>query len=228
MNRRGGTKIAASRKPIVVLAGEDRSDRASIRVLLEDLCPDTRGRIVEIGDSVRLRDAGSENLKARVTTLRQKVKARAARESADIACVFVHEDFDQPHGDTYETVRTRVEGALLGVFSSAHYVLAVAEMEAWLLLFPDAVAAHKVSWSVPAKYRNRDTGMIADPKRVLMRECTPERLKYRETDAPDVFARAAQMGRLERPVGRNDSWSRFRREADECCRSHIPRPRTGQ
>lgn len=55
--RRGGTGTRAAKKPIIVLAGEDRNDCKSLRILLEAFCPDMRGRIVEIKDSVRLRQA---------------------------------------------------------------------------------------------------------------------------------------------------------------------------
>ncbi|WP_433362936.1 hypothetical protein [Streptosporangium sp. CA-115845] len=50
MSRRGGTRIRPTRKPIVVVAGEDRNDRLSLRILLEEFCPEMRGRIAEIGD----------------------------------------------------------------------------------------------------------------------------------------------------------------------------------
>ncbi|MGH3624244.1 MAG: hypothetical protein ACRDQ5_21065, partial [Sciscionella sp.] len=66
----------------MVLAGEDSTDRKCLRVLLETFCPDMRGRIVEINDSVRLRQASGENLSGRVSTLAGKVHARAKREAA--------------------------------------------------------------------------------------------------------------------------------------------------
>lgn len=221
MSRRGGTGVRAVRKPLVVLAGEDRNDRASLRVVLEELCPQMYGRIVEISDSVRLRDATGANLKSRVQTLARKVKARAAREEAAVACVFVHEDLDGPDGDAYGETHVRVQRALLEVFGSAHYVLSVWEIEAWLLLFPDALTSLVPSWSVPAKYRNRDTGSLSDPKRILMRDCTSARRPYRESDAPSVLSEAVRLQVLDNPRGTNRSWTQLRSDAVECCRLHV-------
>jgi hypothetical protein len=46
VSRRGGTRVRPTKKPIVVVAGEDRNDRLALRVLLEEFCPEMRGRIV--------------------------------------------------------------------------------------------------------------------------------------------------------------------------------------
>lgn len=114
-----------------------------------------RGRLVEINDAVRLRDAGPKNLTDRVTTLGKRARARAAREKAELACVFVHEDFDQTDGDAAVSVHNRVEAALAAEFGSAHYVLSVWEMEAWLFLFPDALTGVASSWKLPAQLKSR-------------------------------------------------------------------------
>lgn len=223
MRTRGGTGIRAERHPVVVLAGEDRNDRRSLRILLEDFCPGMRGRIVEISDSVRLRSATGDNLNSRVTTLANKVRARAWREGAGVSCVFVHEDLDAVDGHEYDETHARVHKALLGRFPAAHYVLSVWEIEAWVLLFPDAVRGLVRSWSVPSRYRGRDTGGLADPKRILKQECGQRNRQYRESDAPEIFAKAVELRCLENPAGGNRSWTRLRADADECCRSHLPR-----
>lgn len=221
MSRRGGTRLRAEKKPVVVLAGEDRNDRKCLRLLLEASCPDMNGRIVEIADPVRLRQASGTNLTDRVAKLARHVRARAKRENADLACVFVHEDLDAVDGDDYLRKRTRVQKALEAELGNAHYVLAVWELEAWLLLFPDALAGFVSTWRVPAKYLNRDTGKLADPKRIMMREVGKAPRRYRESDAPDVFAKVIELGGHAGPVGTNRSWTRFRADIDECCRDHV-------
>lgn len=225
MTRRGGTRHRATRKPVVVLAGEDSNDRKSLCALLEEICPQMRGRLVEIRDSVRLQNAGQKALAERVDTLARKVRARAARERAEVACVFVHEDRDAPDGDGCDEARERVQRALTAAFGNAHYVLSVWEMEAWLLLFPEALTKVVSTWSVPGRYRNCDTGRLTDPKRIVMGECTSSRTRYSESHAPAVFAAAAELGLLDRPAGSNRSWSWFRDGASECCQRHIPRQR---
>ncbi|MEU6729040.1 hypothetical protein ABZ917_35495 [Nonomuraea wenchangensis] len=205
----------------MVLAGEDRNDRLCLRVLLEDLCPEMRGRLVEIGDSVRLHQATDVNLQARAETLARKVRARAARESADVACVFVHEDLDRVDDDDVPAVRERVQKALGSALGNAHYALAVSEVEAWLLLFPEALTALVSAWSLPSRFRGRDTGRFPDPKRILTEEVSGTGRRYRESDAPVVLEHAARLGLLPGPVGRNRSYDRLRADAAECCAHHL-------
>jgi hypothetical protein len=92
VSRRIGTAGGATRRPVVVIAGEDGNDRRALRVLLEGICPDMAGRLVEIRDSVRLRYADDTALRQRVSVLYRKALARAERERAELACLFVHED----------------------------------------------------------------------------------------------------------------------------------------
>lgn len=98
-----------------------------------------RGRIVFLNDKVPLRDASDANLKDRVRHFALLVRAKAAREQAAVAAVFLHEDLDAVDSGRYETVRDRVQRALARELENAHYVLAVWEIEAWLLLFPEEV-----------------------------------------------------------------------------------------
>lgn len=221
MSRRGGTRVRPTRKPIVVVAGEDRNDRLSLRILLEEFCPEMRGRIVEIGDPVRLHQATGANLAARAETLARKIRARAVRDDTTVACVFVHEDLDAVDDDQYPITRLRVEKALEAALGTAHYALAVAEIESWLLLFPDALTGVSGSWSVPARHRGRDTGRLTDPKQVLMREVSGSGRRYREADAPEVLGQVVTMGLATSPVGRNRSYEQLREDAARCCVEHI-------
>ncbi|WP_220090213.1 hypothetical protein [Micromonospora saelicesensis] len=197
-------------------------------MLLEKLCPQMRGRLVEISDKVRLRDASEGNLAQRANTLARKARAKAALQNADLACVFVHEDLDGADGETYPGIRERVQAALAKELGSAHYVLSVAEVEAWLLLFPDALTKTVTTWKVPQQYRNRDTGTFGDPKEILKRNVSGSARRYVESDAPDVLANAVAMNRLDEPSGSNRSWYQLRTDATECCQQHIPKMRRPQ
>ncbi|SDM44932.1 hypothetical protein SAMN05421869_14424 [Nonomuraea jiangxiensis] len=192
-----------------------------MRVLLEQWCPDMRGRIVEINDKPTLHAASSGTLAARAETLASKIRARAVLEEAEVACVFVHEDLDGVDSDRHPVIQERVEKALAAAMrtGTAHYVLAVAEIEAWLLLFPEALSAFAASWSVPAKFRGKDTGRVVDPKKVLKTEVSAGR--YRESDAPLILEKAADLGLVVRPVGHNRSYALFRSGAVECCANHL-------
>ena len=139
----------------MVVAGESANDREVLRCFLEEFCPEMRGRIVFLNDKVPLRDAGEETLKKRVAHFAAKVRAKAARENASIAAVFVHEDLDEVDSKRYELIHGRVQRALAYELGDAHYVLAVWEIEAWLLLFPEEVTAFATKWQVPASRRGR-------------------------------------------------------------------------
>lgn len=224
---RGGTRVRATKKPVIVIAGENSNDRSSLRHLLEAFCPQMRGRIVEISDPVRLHSA-TTTLAARAEALGRKARARAARENADLACTFVHEDLDEPDSESYPEIHARVQAALTKACGSAHYVLSVAEMEAWLLLFPDALTKLVSGWTVPKQYRNRDTGTFDDPKKLLKQNVSTAARRYRESDAPDVLAKAVEQNLLDQPVGSNRSWAQLRADASECGQRHIPTMRSAQ
>lgn len=221
MSRRGGTRIGATRKPVVVVAGEDRNDRRILRTVLEEFCPDMRGRIVELAKNVPLRDASARTLGERVRKLARLAKARAEREQAGLACVFVHEDFDRPAGRDYLTTRGRVQEALGREFDTAHYVLAVAETEAWLLLFPTALAKYVTGWSLPRRYLRSDTAKLSDPKKVMINEVSRSGRSYRESDAPVVLAKAVDLGCVHTPSGVNESWTQFHEDINACCGEHL-------
>lgn len=159
-------------RSVVVIAGEDRNDRESLKILLEEQQPGLRGGIVQIRDPVRLHKATGANLSKRVRTIVNKAQGVAEKqgEGTRVACLYVHEDLDGVDGNVYLETRQRVEQEIRRQLGCGHYVLAVAEMEAWMLLFPDALSAVVKAWKVPAKYRGKDTGRFQDPKRILMRE----------------------------------------------------------
>ncbi|WP_433300956.1 AAA family ATPase [Actinoplanes sp. CA-030573] len=190
-------------------------------LLLEAFCPGMSGRIVEINDQVRLRGASQQNLSARVSKLASLVRARAAREGTDLACVFVREDLDRVDGSEYDAAPARVQAALAKEFGSLHYVLSVWEIEACLLLFPDALTGGMKSWKAPAQYRDRDTGTLSDPKKILKHKFGGAPRRYRESDAPEVLAQAVALACVHRPEGTNRSWQQLHTDAVECCRAHL-------
>jgi hypothetical protein len=208
VSARRGTGRHATDTPVIVLAGEDRNDRQCLKIAITALRPDIGKRIVEINDTVRLRDS-RDTVTGRVDRLINQAKARADREDSPLAALFLHEDYDGVDCDVRDNTRARVQEALSKRFEKAFYVLATWEIEAWLLLFPDALAATHPSWQVPPKYLGRDTARIADPKRVLKEEVSRSGPRYRESDAADVLAKAAELDLLARPRGSNGSWREF-------------------
>lgn len=219
MSSRRGTGRSAERRPVIVLAGEDSHDRQCLRLILEELCPAARGRTVEINQTVRLCAASQGSLTQRISKLVDLAKARAARERSELAGLFVHEDYDRIDSFERENVRARVQAALKSSHTLGHYVLATWEIEAWLMLFPAALQAYSRGWSVPKKYQNRDTGRIADPKRVLREEVSKGGRRYRESDSPRIIGKAIELSQLRSPTGSNQSWAEFVDGVDKWCRS---------
>ncbi|HET9899326.1 MAG TPA: hypothetical protein VFQ44_30745 [Streptosporangiaceae bacterium] len=190
-----------------------------MRIVLEAMCSQAHGRIVEINDIVRLRQADDATLRKRVTKLAGSVRARGVREGAEIRCVFVHEDFDETDSELRVKARHRVQGALDREFNRVYYVLAAWEVEAWLLLFPEALKEFTSAWSTPARYLGADTGLIRDPKRVMMREVSKAGPQYRESDAPDIIQKVTDLGLHKSPSGHNRSYEEFLSSASDCCTS---------
>ena len=95
--------------------------------------------------------------------------------------------------ERYESVRSRVQRALARELENVHYVLAVWEIEAWLLLFPEEIAGFTTGWQVPAKRRGRDTGKFPDPKRIFTDEISTAGTRYRESDGPAVANHVASL-----------------------------------
>jgi hypothetical protein len=187
-----------------------------------------QGRIVFLNDKTPLRDASEANLNDRVRRFALHVRARAAREQAPIAAVFVHEDLDDIDSDRYDAICKRVQGALVRELENAHYVLAVWEIEAWLLLFPQAVAGFTNGWRVPARRSGRDTGKFQDPKHIFKDEISKAGMSYRESDAPAIARHIVARGAHSAPIGSNRSFEDFRTYATDRCQelsdARISRP----
>ncbi len=208
----------------MVIAGEDRNDRESLKTLLEEEQPGLRGSVVQIGDPVRLHKATGANLTERVRSILKKAEGVAEKQGpgARVACLYVQEDFDAADGSASVEAHRRVEQEIHRQMGHGHYVLAVAEMEAWMLLFPGALSSVVKAWKVPAKYQGRDTGRFSDPKRILMREVSGTKgRKYTESDAPAVFRAIVEGKYLGSPRGTNSSWARFWRDVELCGREHL-------
>ncbi|MGH3167111.1 MAG: hypothetical protein ACRDN0_14640 [Trebonia sp.] len=105
-----------------MVAGESANDREVLRCFLEAFCPQMQGRIVFLNDKIPLRDASGATLNERVRRFASLVRAKAARERASVAAVFLHEDLDDVDSERYNSVRDRVQHALARELEGAHYV----------------------------------------------------------------------------------------------------------
>lgn len=219
--RHGGTGTRATKKPIVVVAGESANDRAVLRHFLEAICPKMKGRIVFLNDKIPLREATAGNLNDRVRRFALLVQAKAARERVSVAAVFIHEDLDGVDSEQYDVVHERVQRALARELENAHYVLAVWEIEAWLLLFPEAVTNFAKGWQVPTSRCGRDTGIFQDPKRIFKEEISKAGTRYRESDAPAIASHIVTLDMNANPNSSNRSYEAFKTNATDRCQELV-------
>ncbi|MEV0777258.1 hypothetical protein ACIBLA_22460 [Streptomyces sp. NPDC050433] len=193
---------------VIVVAGEDTNDCKTVEILVRELRPALKSKLVRIGDPVRLKTATGDNLTKRIGTIVNKAKGRAARDRARLSGLIVHEDLDAPTGPQYAAVRRRLADALAKESPcGTALALAAEETEAWLLLFPDAFPHLHAGWSVPARLRGKNTGTLKNPKELLQNKIGSP--AYRETEGPDIMSEARRAGLINNPVGINQSYTDF-------------------
>ncbi|MET8741710.1 hypothetical protein [Streptomyces sp. NPDC004728] len=201
----------ASKRGVVVLAGESANDRRILATFIKAAHPDLAATVTltEITDQVRLRKKSGAELATAADTLVSKARGKARLKAGEFVGIAVHEDMDACPGPAYDTARKAVSTALAraaGTSSSA-YALAAAESEAWLLLFPAAFTLYRSSWRIPAAWQGRDSGRRQTPKEDLEALLTSPR--FRESDGPDIVSAAWTNGLLAEPRGSNRSYQEF-------------------
>lgn len=209
MSRRNIHK--APSRGIVVLAGESANDRRMLAAFIKGAHPALADAVTltEITDPVRLRKKSGADLQMAAGALVRKARGKAKLKAGQFVGIAVHEDMDACTGPGYDTARRSVATALAKASESASsvYALAAAESEGWLLLFPEAFPLHRQSWKIPAQWRGRDTGRRQTPKEDLEAELSSPR--FRESDGPEIAAKALSEGLLAAPNGSNRSYSEF-------------------
>jgi hypothetical protein len=219
-------KAEKPRKPkkpsIVLVFGEDDHDRDAIKILLEGLRPDLARRVQKRRQPlVLIKNARPEDVPDRAQRIADVVEAE--RATADVACVFAHEDCDQVE-PAHEGVARKIEEALSAAGCDAHAVAPAWEMEAWWFLWPEAVKAANPSWRAPDDYIGKNVGMIRDAKQELQRRVVPAKgkagrggfLGYRESDAPRIATKVVEMGLLHEKRAISNSYDRFVGSAAVC------------
>jgi hypothetical protein len=212
VNKRGG---AAPAKSVIVIAGEGQNDRDVLKHLVPALGPWPRTRrpkLVEIKTKMALSKAQNQ-LVPRLDKLRLLANGLAQKAQAQLAGVVVHVDLDTVIDERYDERRRQLASGLRKTFGcDTALALAADEMEAWLMLFPDAFGKVRPGWRLSDQDRRRDLGAIA--------EGSKERLKaqltqppYRESDAPEVMKAAVAHHLLTTcDPGRNRSYADFAAE----------------
>ena len=160
----------------VLVFGENRNDAQSVKELLLAANSELDPRRVKALPRPMSLTKGAKQPAVRRWVDELAAVIRAHRAGGPIAAVVVHRDADEhdPHG---------MRHAELGL-----PVVPVQMIEAWWLLFPDAVEAVRPSaWGGRLPRKRRDVEVIVDPKAELCRLTRSRRApEYSEADSPVV------------------------------------------
>ncbi|MFF2460657.1 hypothetical protein [Streptomyces mirabilis] len=204
-------------KPAIVIAGEGQNDRAVLRHLLPALlrrpaskCP----KIIEVQTSMRLKKAENQ-LAPRLDRLRLLADGQATRTGLRIVGVVVHVDLDAVIDDRYTARRKQLSADLQRAFDcDTALALAADEMEAWLMLFPDAFPKVKQTWRLTEQDRKRNLGAIASGSKELLKARLSQP-RYKESDAPAIMQAAVTHGLVAScQSNRNRSYADFATELE--------------
>lgn len=201
-----------SPKSVIVVAGEGPYDREVLQILIPALLPKPCPKVVQIkSNDMRLHKANLR-LKPRVDELRILANTLADSHGAELAGIVVHVDLDGVVDEEYDKVRKRLSDAFKNAFHCrTALALAAWEIEAWLMLFPEAFTKVRSSWRLKSKDTNRDLGMTSNAKETL--RAFLEGQRYRESDAPKVMRAAIVEGEVKPNIhGRNRSYMEFVQE----------------
>jgi hypothetical protein len=158
------------------------------------------------------------NDRQRLASSAQRLANLWKQESARVLvhCIYNHEDTDAVE-PSHEETADRIELALRAAGCPGHAVACAWELEAWFLMWPEAIEATKKAWTVPNSLRNRQVGKIVDPKRELREKLArgkPPQVQYHEKHAPEIATQIAS--RIGDRTGSSQSFDRLVETLDAC------------
>lgn len=208
--RRKATRSRRTLKPVVLIFGEDRHDSDSIKILAEYLHPKlAEGTDIQVRrDPPSLtRDATEKKVGGWMQRIGELVKTESTLR--DIHAVLVHQDSDgpDPAGCTAAQLSTHLQSAISTVRTEP--VVPVQEIEAWWLIFPDAVRAVKPTVWRDLKLPGGNSATVSDPKARLIKATrhASQKYPYQESDSVTVAQQISR--RALSPTGTNPSWDQF-------------------
>lgn len=197
----------ARRRSVIVVAGEGDYDRKVLQHLIPALHPGQCPEVRMMKKPIRLARAQSK-LSPRLQDI--KNHALALADTAELAGIVIHADLDGVADDSYTKLRHRINEEMRSTFKGTPSALALAayEIEAWLMLFPDAFPKVKPHWKVRDADCRRDLAKLEKAKEHLVKYLGKP--PYRESDAPAIMQAAVQGGHVSPlPAGKNRSYADF-------------------
>lgn len=194
---KGGQAARRQKRPIVLVFGEEDTDRQAIAHLTRalnprlDVQPRRRPLVLMKGASQQTRRDNAEEI-ARLAAAEHRVRG--------VVAVLAHQDCDalEPaHEAVGETIEQSLRNA--GCPGTPIGVTPAWEIEAWWMVFPEAVSKVVPSWRTPSDWVGRDVGQVRNAKEALTRALRGDsRLKrdYSERDSPEVARHIVELGLL--------------------------------
>jgi len=190
------------RRAVVLVFGESDHDRRAIRHLTEGLRPDLVGKVEpRSAPLVLIKNATREHAKSNA----QRIAELARQEMAarEVLAVLAHEDCDATE-PAHVAATQRIEEELRAAGSP--YPIGVTpawEIEAWWMLFPEAVGCVVEGWREPRDWIGRDVGAVRHAKEALARAVRPRGhprsplRDYLERDSIPIASNIASQGLLD-------------------------------
>jgi hypothetical protein len=189
------------RRAVVLVFGESEHDRRAVCHLTAGLRPDFGGNVeTRRTPLVLIKNARPEKARSNAQEIAKLVKQESA--ARDVIAVLAHEDCDATE-PAHIAVAAKIEHALGSAgCPGAHVAVTPAwEIEAWWLVFPDAVVTVVEGWREPNDWLGKDVGQIENAKETLTRALRPTRggrkgRDYHEADSIEIARNVVSLNLL--------------------------------
>lgn len=191
---RGQAVQRQTKKPIVLVFGENEHDTKALCRLVEGLRPDLKGVVQSRREPlVLIKGATPETAKNNA----QRIASLAKQEGAlrRVLAVLAHQDCDaiEPsHKDLASDIERSLTDA--GCPGLPVGVAPAWEMEAWWMVFPEAVGKIVLGWRDPDDWIGHEVGKLPDAKEKLAHAVQPRQKRakhpraYEERDSIQIAA----------------------------------------
>ena len=207
----------AVRSKTILIFGESDTDRAALAELFRALRPDLQAvGIQKLREPLILMKPDNRLSTQRNTTNRIAGLVQAQGVSKAVLAVIVHQDCDEVEPG-HTALADKIEKDLRAANVPNPIAATPAwEIEAWWMLFPDAVQATRPCWA-PINFGDRDVGRIHNAKEELQRRLRPvsahDRAKcpdYAEADGIEIARKIRTKGLIDNVTGLSASFSDFK------------------
>lgn len=215
---KGNKKRKGSKKRVrtILIFGESDNDCKALKHLVEALRPGLAK--IETRKSPLILSQGTHLGKRDEMCLEIVRFVAAEKEVSEVVSVIAHRDcdaVDPAHIQNRDTLLKDMHNHSLPqpIAATPAY-----ELEAWLFLWPQALAATRSCWNSVRPRRN--TGNIANAKETLRRALRPNMTTsrcpdYAECDSPKIAEHVKLLGIVRSAQGKSDSFAAFVDQLDK-------------